>query len=161
MWSGPGCYASYLHLLKSSNFYFPSLKTLTQERKDMHFRIFESLLLGSITALSLWLLENHWSATGQWDYNYVCTLLKVFAFPPAAIGFPGGSDGKLSAYNAETWVWSLGRKDPLEKGMATHSSIPAWRLPWTEEPGKLHPWDHKESDMTEWLTLSFSAAIDQ
>ena len=37
----------------------------------------------------------------------------------------------------ETWVWSLGLKDPLEKGMATHSSILAWRIPWTEEPGRL------------------------
>ena len=37
----------------------------------------------------------------------------------------------------ETWVWSLGWQDPLEKGMATHSSILAWRIPWTEEPGKL------------------------
>ena len=37
----------------------------------------------------------------------------------------------------ETWVPSLGREDPLEKGMATHSSIPAQRIPWTEEPGGL------------------------
>ena len=37
----------------------------------------------------------------------------------------------------ETWVWSLGRKYPLEEGMATHSSILAWRIPWTEEPGGL------------------------
>ena len=37
----------------------------------------------------------------------------------------------------ETWVRSLGREDPLEKGMATHSSILAWRIPWTEEPGGL------------------------
>ena len=37
----------------------------------------------------------------------------------------------------ETWVRSLGREDPLEKGMATHSSIQAWRIPWTEEPGGL------------------------
>ena len=37
----------------------------------------------------------------------------------------------------ETWVQSLGREDPLEKGMATNSSIPAWRIPWTEEPGGL------------------------
>ena len=37
----------------------------------------------------------------------------------------------------ETWVPSLGREDPLEKGMATHSSILAWRSPWTEEPGGL------------------------
>ena len=37
----------------------------------------------------------------------------------------------------ETQVQSLGGEDPLEKGMATHSSIPAWRIPWTEEPGGL------------------------
>ena len=37
----------------------------------------------------------------------------------------------------ETWVLSLGQEGPLEKGMATHSSIHAWRIPWTEEPGGL------------------------
>ena len=37
----------------------------------------------------------------------------------------------------ETWVQSLGREDPLEKKMATHSSILAWKIPWTEEPGGL------------------------
>ena len=37
----------------------------------------------------------------------------------------------------DTWIWVLGREDPLEKGMATHSSIPAWRIPWTDEPGGL------------------------
>ena len=40
--------------------------------------------------------------------------------------------------------------DPLEKGIATHSSILAWRIPWAEEPGSLYsPWDHEESDTTE------------
>jgi len=38
----------------------------------------------------------------------------------------------------ETWVRSLGWEDPLEKGTATHSSILAWRIPWAEEPGRLH-----------------------
>ena len=37
----------------------------------------------------------------------------------------------------ETWVLSLGWEDPLEEGMATHSNIFAWRMPWTEEPGRL------------------------
>jgi len=37
----------------------------------------------------------------------------------------------------EAWVQSLGQTDPLEKGMAIHSSIHAWRIPWTEEPGRL------------------------
>ena len=49
----------------------------------------------------------------------------------------------------ETWVWSLGSEDPLEKEMATYSSIVAWRILWTEEPGGLYsPKGHKESDMT-------------
>ena len=57
----------------------------------------------------------------------------------------------------ETQVQSLGWKDPLEKGMATHSSILAWRIPWTEEPGGLYsPWGRKELDTTEQITLSLS-----
>ena len=49
----------------------------------------------------------------------------------------------------ETQVRSLGWEDFLEKRMATHSSIFAWRIPRTEEPGRLSPWAGKESDMTE------------
>ena len=48
----------------------------------------------------------------------------------------------------ETWIQSLGWEDILEKGMATHSSIVAWRIPWTEEPGGLQSMGHKESDTT-------------
>ena len=53
----------------------------------------------------------------------------------------------------ETWVQSLGWKDPLEKGKATHSSILAWRIPWT-----VYPWGHKESDTTERLFTSLADA---
>ena len=48
--------------------------------------------------------------------------------------FPGDSNGRESTHNLGDL---LGREDPLEKGMATHSSILAWRIPWTEEPGRL------------------------
>ena len=48
----------------------------------------------------------------------------------------------------ETWVPPLGWEDPLENGMATHSSILTWRIPWTEEPGGLQPMWLQESDMT-------------
>ena len=59
----------------------------------------------------------------------------------------------------DSWVQSPGWNDPLEKEMATRSSILAWRIPWTEEPGRLHsPWGCKETDTTEHLTLSFSRA---
>ena len=53
----------------------------------------------------------------------------------------------------ETWVKSLGQEYPLEKGMAIHSSILAWRIPWIEEPDGFNSWGHKESDRTEQLTL--------
>ena len=53
------------------------------------------------------------------------------------VGFPHGSDGKESACNARDWLQYLGREDPLEKDIVTHVSILAWRIPWTEEPGRL------------------------
>ena len=68
-----------------------------------------------------------------------------------ALRLPGGSDGKKSACNAGVQIRSLGQGDPLEKGMATHCSILAWRIPWTEEPGwgggggGYSPWSYKES----------------
>ena len=49
----------------------------------------------------------------------------------------------------ETRVQSLGQEDPLEKKMAAHSSIPAWRISWTEEPHRLQSIGRTESDMTE------------
>ena len=52
-------------------------------------------------------------------------------------GFPWWLSGKESACQQETWVRSLGWEDPLEKERAMHSSIPAWKMPWTEEPGGL------------------------
>ena len=57
----------------------------------------------------------------------------------------------------ETWVWSLGWEDPLEKEMATHSSILAWRIPWTEEPGRLQSTGSQRVGHG-WVTsLSFSS----
>ena len=55
----------------------------------------------------------------------------------------------------KTWVQSLGWEDPLGKGMATHSSILAWRIPWT-----VYPWGHKESDTTEQISLSLHFFIE-
>ena len=67
-------------------------------------------------------------------------------------GLPGNSE----VYNPpaiqepqEMWVQFLGREDPLEEGMATHSCILAWRNPWTEAPGRLESMDHKELDATQ------------
>ena len=53
------------------------------------------------------------------------------------MGFPGGSDCRETACNAGDLVQSLGQEHPLEKEMATHFSIVAWKIPWTEELGNL------------------------
>ena len=60
----------------------------------------------------------------------------------------------------ETWFWSLGWDDPLEKGMATHSSILGWRIPWKEEPGRLQS---KGSQRVghDWATFTFSVGLDE
>ena len=63
--------------------------------------------------------------------------LQICSINQATYGLSGGSDGKESAWSAETWVLFLGREDPLEKEMVTHFSILVWRIPWTEEPGRL------------------------
>ena len=69
-------------------------------------------------------------------------------------GFPSGSDSKESACDAGDLGSIPGQEDPLEKGMVTHSSILAWRIPWTEESGRLqsmglqrvgNDWAHKQT----------------
>ena len=60
----------------------------------------------------------------------------------------------------ESQVQSLGWENPLEKEMATHSSILAWRIPRTEEPGGYSPQGHKESNMTEQGTFSLHGLLD-
>ena len=66
------------------------------------------------------------------DYPGGVMIIRVFQG-----GFPSGSDGKASACNMEDWGSIPGWKDPLEKEMATHSSILAWKIQWTEEHGGL------------------------
>ena len=61
----------------------------------------------------------------------------------------------------EIQVWFLVQEDPFEDDMATHSSTFAWRIPGTEESGRLQPMGHKESDTTEWLTLSLTFSLAQ
>ena len=64
------------------------------------------------------------------------------------MGSPVAKEPACSAGDAETWVQSLAREDPLEKEMTTHSSILAWEIPWTEEPGGSQSLGSQESDTT-------------
>ena len=59
----------------------------------------------------------------------------------------------------EMWVQFLGQEDPLEEGTATHSTILAWRIPWTEEPGWLQCLGHKESDTTQTEATELSTTL--
>ena len=72
---------------------------------------------------------------------------------PVFLGFPGGSDGKNLPAMQETWVRFLSWEYPLEKGMATHSSILAWRIPGQRSLAGYSPWGHKEFYTTEWLRI--------
>ena len=62
---------------------------------------------------------------------------------------PMAQMGKNLPVMQKTWVRSLGQEDPLEKGKVTHSSILAWRIPWTWNSPLYSPWGHKELDLTE------------
>ena len=64
------------------------------------------------------------------------------------LGLPGSSLVKNLPAKQETQVQSLGREDPMEKAMATHSSILAWEIPWIEEPGRLLSMGSQELDTT-------------
>ena len=59
----------------------------------------------------------------------------------------------------ETWVWSLSREDPLEKGISAHSSVLAWRIPWTEEPGGCSLKESQRVSMTERLSTVWHADV--
>ena len=83
----------------------------------------------------------------------------------ALLGFPGGSVIKNLPANEETWIWSLGEEDSLEKEVATHSSILAWEIPRTEESGgpqamglqKIRAWlSTKQQQQHSFITLSIT-----
>ena len=82
--------------------------------------------------------------------KWVCHVIKVTIFPILSTSQVAEMVKNLPAMQ-EIWVQSLGWEDPLEEGVATHSSILVYRIPWTEEPG---PWGGKESGTTEWLTYT-------
>ena len=74
------------------------------------------------------------------QYSWASLVAQLVSNPPA---------------KQETWVWSLGWEDPLEKEMTTHSSILAWRIPWTEKPGRLHPMGSQRVGH-DWITNTFT-----
>ena len=104
------------------------------------------------------------SCDAIWTWDFVCWKISEYGFNFCACdvsvkifcfflvqfwkGFPGGSEVKASASNAETQVRSLSREDSLEKEMAIHSSILAWSIPRTKEPDRLQFMGLQELDTT-------------
>ena len=86
----------------------------------------------------LGMLPGQWS--GPWSRTFLASLMAQMVKNPPAM--------------QETWVQSLGWEDPLEEGMATHSSILAWRIPWTEEPGRLQSMGSQRVRQ-DWATSTF------
>ena len=87
-------------------------------------------------------MANRWGNSGN------SVRLYFFGLQNHCLGFPGGSDSKESACNAGDLGSIPGLEDPLEEGMAIHSSILAWEISWTEDPGRLYSMGLHESDMT-------------
>ena len=103
--------------------------------------------------------------TLHWGILHVCFISSQLNKPQI---FPCSSAGKESACNAEAPVLSLGQEDPLEKGTVTHSSILAWRIPWTEKLGRQqstglqrvrHDWETSTFLVDEKKMLNFSLKI--
>ena len=84
----------------------------------------------------------------NWNLKFLISLSLSLAFI-LCLGFPGSSAGKASAYNVGDLGSIPGREDPLEKKMATHSSIHAWKIPWTKSLVGYSPRGCKELDTTE------------
>ena len=98
--------------------------------------------------ISVWLKKclcmHEWTTNISMDITtFVCECKNLSLFTclifgggggEGMLGFPGGLLLKSLPAMCKTWVWSLGQEDPLEKEMATHSSTPAWKIQWTEEP---------------------------
>ena len=99
------------------------------KKTDLKLSIQETKIMASVPI-------NSW----QIDGKKVERVVNFIFFSSETMGFLGGLVVKnLPAVPEpkEVWVQSLGQEDPLEKGMATHCSIPAWRIPWTDELGGL------------------------
>ena len=106
---------------------FPSVLAIWPSGKFLHLNTDPEFLLSILEAL---LLSSH-------HLKADLSSLYQLSYQRNYQGFPSGSVGKESGCNEETQVRSLGREDPLEKEMATHSGALASRIPWTEERDRL------------------------
>ena len=124
----------------------------------------EELFLCFIAIHSSWLLqgsrefqakrEKAHASTPAWALPTVFILEHLHALWVLLRDFPGAQMVKNLPAMLETWIPSLGQEDSLKKGMAIHSSILAWRIPWTEEPGRLQSMG-SQWVRHDWTTITF------
>ena len=105
----------------------------------------------------------------SWGLEYFCRMADILQQISTKLKSPLTEDGEVEGLPSglavknpramqerqETWVWPLSREDPLEEGMATHSSILAWRIPWTEEPSGLQSMELQRvrHDWSDWACV--------
>ena len=129
-----------------------------------------TLLLKDAPIEIILLLLERWGGTVLYSFA-ICTMISKdhFLFFFLFLTFylvlgerrlPWNSVKNLPAM-LETWFWCLGQEDPLEKEMATYSNILAWKIPWTEEPGRLQSMGSQRPDRTERLTLLTTVGSEQ
>ena len=137
-----------------------------QRESKIHHRIreqFRERSIGSVAQSRVRLLRTPWTAACQSSLSFtICwSLLKFMSIQFDAIqpSHPLSSRLKRPPAMWETWVRSLDPEDPLEKKMATHSSILAWRIPWTRESGGLQStgWQRVGHDFTFTFTFNLSS----
>ena len=116
---------------------------------DCHFLLQGILLTQELNPL-LHLL--HCQADSSSLYLYYCTIINYILY--YYLGSPGGSNGKESACNTGDRGQSLGWEDSLEKEKAAHSSVLAWRIPWTEEPGGLQYMESQKAREIDFLEIT-------
>ena len=120
--------------------WFPALESSSSWQSWAYILTWQQHLEGSMPVWATVTSTPYYIWGGQWPFTAAAVhpfLSFFFLATPGSICFPGGSNGKESACNADTRVQSQGLEDPLEKELATHSSILDWRIPWTEKPGRL------------------------
>ena len=139
-----GLMADYFCIL-TSNHYFPFPPYAP--RHSHHFTVSTPALQTNWSVLYHTLLSPYILAL---SLLLGCLLNSHSSFKTQLKDFPRGAVVKNLPAMQEMWVWSMGQEDPPEREMATHSSILAWRIPWTEEPGRLQSMGLQKSQT--WLT---------
>ena len=116
-----------------------------------------SKFLSTVVFYSITLYLHHqthpsWASFLLWPSSFILSggVSNCLSFFPSRASLVAQRIKHLPAMQ-ETRGWSLGGEDPLEKEVTTHSSIVAWRIPWTEKSGRLQSMGSQESDTTEWL----------